>query len=160
MISPETLALYRRLIQQEIDCAERLADVMRREAEALGGRDAASLEQANVEKLELLHEMEQRSAAHEGFLAARGLPAGREGNLRFLRGLPADAEEHGLWRRLRSAAVECRDLNLVNGSLVALRRTRTQRALEILRGAPDSAKTYGKSGLAHNAARSQLIAQT
>lgn len=160
MNSPETVELFRRLMQQEIDCAERLVKTLQREQDALSCRDLDGLEQAGLDKQVLLGEMQQRSAAHEGFLAARGLPPGRTGSTAFMQSLPANAAEHGIWQHLQSIAATCRELNQVNGKLVVLSRARTQRALEILRGTPDNAKTYGKAGLTRNSARSQFIAMT
>ncbi len=160
MSNPETIELFRRLMQQEIDCAERLAAALQREQNALSDRDLVALEQVSLDKPVLLDEMEQRAAAHEGFLTARGLPPGRAGNKAFLQSLAANAAEHGIWRRLQSIAGTCRELNQVNGKLVLLSRARTQRALEILRGTPDNAKTYGKGGLTRNSVRSQFIAAT
>jgi flagella synthesis protein FlgN len=154
---PDTLLLLRRLMQQEIDASERLGSALAAEREALGRRDPAALEAAIAGKLAATRELQQRLEAHEGFLAARGLPPGRPGTERFLSLLPADGEERRLWRRLQELARECRDGNEVNGNLVSLSRVRTQRALEILRGPADAARTYGRLGQTHCAGRSQFI---
>ncbi len=160
MSAPVTIDLFRRVMQQEISCAERLAEVLKKEQDALAALDMGVLEGLTPEKQALLGEMEQRTEAHAGFLAARGLPPGRKGTEAFLDRLAEDAAEHELWRRLRYVAGVCQEANQVNGKLVALSRARTQRALDLLRGTPDNAKTYGKGGYARNTARSQFIAST
>ncbi len=157
MHKPEVIALFRRLLRQEIDCAERLAAAIDEERRTFGARDPAALERLTARKRELLQEMEQRVASHEGFLAARRLPPGRQGTESFMQALPPDAEEHGLWRQLRQLAERCRDGNAVNGRIVTMNRVRVQRALELLRGGADSGRTYGREGEARLSARRQFI---
>jgi flagellar biosynthesis/type III secretory pathway chaperone len=146
MHSPETLALFRRLVEQEIDCSKRLEEALATEHAALSSPTPQPLLEALTRKQELVKEMERSVAAHEGFLAARRLPPGKTGTESFLKPLPESAQERRLWQSLQEIAGHCRDRNQANGSLVALGRTRTQRALEILHGGSHSAKTYGKSG--------------
>ncbi len=146
MHSPETLALFRRLIQQEIDSSERLGEALATEQAALTSCNPDTLLNAVAQKQGLMRALEQGVSAHEGFLIARRLPPGRAGTESFLKGLPADAVERQLWQKLQKVAAGCRDHNQVNGNMVALGRVRTQRALEILHGGNDSAKTYGRAG--------------
>ena len=157
MYNPEAVELFRRLLMQEIDCAQRLMALLDEERQALGGRDAQALEQVTEAKRALLAETEQRVAAHEGFLSARRLPAGRAGTERFLSGLPKDAAERSLWQRLQELAAACREANEVNGRVVALSRIRVQRTLELLHGQPDAGKTYGKAGQSQSSARRTYI---
>lgn len=157
MHNTDATDLFGRLMQQEIDCAERIGKVLNEERQALGGRDPEALERVTVAKQTLLKEMEQRVAAHEGFLSARRLPPGKAGTEQFLADLPQDSELPALWQRLQESAAQCRDENRVNGSIVALSRVRVQRALELLHGKPDNAKTYGREGETHASARSQFI---
>lgn len=157
MHSPDIIKLFRRLIEREIGCSERLEEILADEQRALTARDPQVLQEALAQKQGLLRELEQSVAAHEGFLTARRLPPGKAGTRAFLSSLPQDAPEHALWQRLQEVAVGCRENNRVNGSLVALGKVRTQRALEILCGSPDNAKTYGKAGEARNAGRPRFL---
>jgi len=157
MHDPETTALFRRLIQQEIACAEALCRVLSDEQTALAASDPNALEQITAAKRELLGEMEQRVATHEGFLSARRLPAGKQGTELFVAGLPHQAPERGLWQRLRELAGQCRAQNEVNGSLLCLSRVRTQRVLELLHGPREGLRTYGRSGVTRSGSESQLI---
>jgi flagellar biosynthesis/type III secretory pathway chaperone len=154
----ETTTLLQRLLLQAISASERLLEALNRERDALVGRDPVTLEQAVAEKLSAAQEVRQRLSAHEGFLAARRLPPGRSGTERFLAGLPAETEARKLWERLQAVASACRDGNDLNGSLVALGRARTQRAMEILQGGRDPARTYGRLGQTSLGGRSQLLA--
>jgi len=146
MHSPETLALFRRVVEQEISCSERLGEALANEQKALTSRVPDDLLEAVAQKQALMQALEQSVSAHQGFLAARRLPPGRPGTEAFLRGLTPDAAERALWQRLQEVAAHCREHNQANGSLVALGRVRTQRALEILQGGHDPAKTYGRGG--------------
>jgi len=157
MHDPETIALFRRLIGQEIACAEALCRVLGEEYTALAAGDPGTLERVIAAKRELLGEMEQRVAAHEGFLSARRLPPGKGGTELFMARLPPQAPERGLWQRLRELAGQCRAQNEVNSSLLCLSRARTQRALELLRGPRDGLRTYGRTGATRGGGDSQLI---
>ena len=132
MHSPETIAMFNRLIQQAIASASQLALALEDEREALGQADPGVLTEAVEAKLARLSELEQRLAAHEGFLAARRLPPGRRGTEIFLHRLPGRAAERVLWEQLQQLAAHCRERNEVNGSVVALRTVRTRRALQVL----------------------------
>jgi hypothetical protein len=101
--------------------------------------------------------LEQGVTAHEGFLFARRLPPGKAGTEIFLNGLAPDAPERTLWQKLQRVAARCRDNNQVNGNLVALGRVRTQRALEILQGGNNTAKTYGRGGNTHNGSTQRFL---
>ncbi len=157
MHSPETLALFRRLMEQEIDCSERLGEALATEQEALASHAPDALLTAVELKRRLTHSLEQSVSAHEGFLAARRLPPGKSGTEAFLRPLPQDAPERIVWQRLQKVAARCRDHNQINGNLVALSRIRTQRALEILQGGNDNAKTYGRAGNTRGAAAQRFL---
>jgi flagellar biosynthesis/type III secretory pathway chaperone len=157
MHSPETVALFRRLLEQQIACAEGLCQALAREGTALGSGTPEHVEEAATAKQELLAQMEQRLAAYEGFLAARRLPSGRRGSELFLAQLPAKAPERALWERLRELARQCREQNEVNGSLVAMCRTRAERALELLRGPGERLRTYGRAGTTRGASIPHLI---
>jgi flagellar biosynthesis/type III secretory pathway chaperone len=161
MHKPESIALFERLIEQEINCAKRLSEALSVERAALSKAmsDPQSLDQASRAKSALLEEMEQRVAAHEGFLASRRLAPGKQGTENYLRGAPGDARAHGLWRQLQEIAGACQQANEINGNIILLSQARLQRALDTLRGKQDTAKTYGRGGQTRSAAHSQFIAK-
>lgn len=154
MHGSETLTLFRRLVQQEIDCAQRLIGILEAENRALEVQDPETLDQCSGQKQHLLVEMTRHVTAQEGFLAAQRLPPGREGMNRFIAELGEDAEERRLWRQLEELARACRDGNEINGNIITLSRVRVQRALEVLRGPGDTGKTYGREGATHLAKQS------
>jgi flagellar biosynthesis/type III secretory pathway chaperone len=153
----ETTALFRRILQQETECAERLNDLLADERTALATGDLDSLGQLTAEKPALLQDLERWVAAHEGFLQAQGLASGREGSERFLSKLPDSASERDMWGRLQGLATACREANEINGSIVTLGRSRVQRALDVLRGGAQAVTTYGKAGEAKPSRAAQFI---
>ena len=158
MQNPETLTLFRRLIEQEIACSERLHDILVEERQALSSHAPDPLLEAVSRKQAAIKALEQSVTAHEGFLAARRLPPGKKGTEAFLNGLPDNAPERTLWKRLQEIAARCREHNQSNGSMVALGRVRTQRALDILKGGDNSGRTYGRAGNTRNAAAQRFLA--
>lgn len=157
MLDPEIRLRFRRLVETETACAERLLEVLEQEHRALLARDTAALERAGEDKVPLLRELEQRLAAHEGFLKALRLPPGKAGNLALLERLTAPGEERKLWQRLQEVAALCRDHNERNGAILAASRARVRRSLEILRGPPEATRTYGKGGETRHAGQCQIL---
>jgi flagellar biosynthesis/type III secretory pathway chaperone len=71
--------------------------------------------------------------------------------------MPDSAAERSMWRRLQGLATACREANEINGSIVALGRSRVQRALDVLRGGARAMTTYGKAGEAKPSRAAQFI---
>ncbi len=157
MTDKESVNRFRRLVQAQIGCAEKLIKALEQERLALLARDAQELTRVGTSKTTLLREMEQRLQAHETFLKALRLPPGKEGSEALLKTLPKDGDEWNLWRKLQELATQCRDHNEVNGSLLAASRARMERAFQILRGVPENTRTYGRGGDSQYYSDSQVL---
>jgi flagellar biosynthesis/type III secretory pathway chaperone len=90
MTDKESVNRFRRLVQAQIGCAEKLIKALEQERLALLARDAQELTRVGTSKTTLLREMEQRLQAHETFLKALRLPPGKEGSEALLKTLPKD----------------------------------------------------------------------
>ncbi|GEM_PF-2166468 len=156
-LSPEGRQEAERLLEQELEATRRLLDLLDQENSALRARDAAALERIVPAKEALLKALDDRVDRHAQILRRLGLPQGRRGSECLAR--MAGEAAIGLWHSLSEAAHRCREMNAVNGGLLSLAEVRVRHSLEVLRGRPDHAKTYGKGGQTRYSGHSHRIGE-
>lgn len=145
------------ILSRETECAAALARDLEVEKAALTGRDPLALEQAVREKqhdAESLYELERRRAA---LIETAGFAPDRAGVEDCIRWCDTDTVLLSRWHELLALIGNCRDQNLVNGSLLELNRHNAERALDILRGQQPGARLYGPSGEATGNALSRTL---
>jgi flagellar biosynthesis protein FlgN len=134
------------ILNDEIEQAQRLLDLLEQEYQLLLSSPSTALETLLSEKERLLQSVEQSVAAHHRFLQAQGLSPDRLGTESYL---SASHDDHGLeerWNRYIELVEACRKQNEINGGAVELNQRQVNQALSILLGISDGNKTYGRSG--------------
>ncbi len=151
-------ASFIHILDREINCSTRLLKVLRRENAALKNADTDTLETIVTEKETLLVELDSRVSAHNAFLDEQGLPPGLEGTEKLLDYFANDPRAEKKWSELQELAQACRNLNEINGGIVALSQRHVRKALDILSGNNGPAgNTYGRCGETHSMSSSQSI---
>ncbi len=139
---------------------DRLRQTLASEGEAIAGfvallkQEQAALSQGQTEGLPALIERKNELAAELGVLANQrnselsrhGLANDQAGIAAWRAEHPQDEEVPRLWQDILRQAAEAKDLNRLNGELIALHLDHINRALEALRGGHQSLALYGPDG--------------
>ena len=140
-----------KLILNALQLAHQLHQELNREAEALKKTQQAELITAiAASKRQLVIQLEQFNSQLTQVLATEKLPNNQESIQEYFK----RAEAAGLvtagsidnWAQLMHVCAECRTLNEQNGAGIDLLSRHTRRSLDILKGKPESANTYGSDG--------------
>ncbi len=146
------------LIKDQIAATRALAGRLEDEGQALLQRDLGRLDAVTADKqrcIESLERIESERRALVSMLAGRPEPDDFVGLLRQTDGSGRLAAH---WEELVGLLESCRERNVQNGRLVAVRRAHLLRSLAILQGSP-AAITYGPAGLASTGARQRNLAR-
>ena len=129
----------RRIIEQQIACADKLLATLDQERQALLGNSMPALEQASADKLAAATTLQSLNA---DLLRLNAGPQQIESLLRDTD--PADSMRDS-WRALLDLAARCQKAHLGNGALLDERQSQLRRNLRSL---PSSASNplYGRSG--------------
>jgi flagellar biosynthesis protein FlgN len=140
-------------------CAARaLAGRLEDEGQALLQRDLGRLDAVTAAKqhcIESLERIESERRALVSALAGRPEP---DDFVALLKRTDGSGRLTALWEELVGLLESCRERNVQNGRLVALRRAHLLRSLAILQGSP-AVITYGPAGLASPGARQRNLAR-
>ena len=128
-------------VQASLHGLQSLEPVLRRESEALTGRDPELLSQAVQDKLFQLQALEPSVKARDRLLATAGLDEGLDGGNRLVEMLD-DADLARDWQELRALAQAVAELNDVNAQLASQGQRATRTALGILTNRPSRDDTY------------------
>lgn len=93
-----------------------------------------------------IHELGVLAKQRYAALAVAGFDANESGMRQWADAQPADSDVHTLWNGLLELATEAKELNRINGMLVARHLMRNQTELNILQGKPQNANFYGPDG--------------
>ncbi|TRW93021.1 flagella synthesis protein FlgN [Candidatus Methylobacter oryzae] len=147
----KTYPITEQLISNALKLAQQLHQELNKEAEVL--KNAPQAEQVNniaANKKQLVMQLEQFNSQISQVLATESLPNSQESIREYFNraktaGL-AITESSGNWSQLMDVCAKCRDLNEQNGASVDLLYRHTKRSLDILKGKPQFANTYGSDG--------------
>lgn len=142
-----------KLIVNALQLAQQLHQELNREADALKKTQNAELiNNIAASKKQLAGQLEQFNTQITQVLATEKLPNNQEGiNEYFSRAETAGlltAESIGNWSRLMLVCAECKTMNEQNGAGINLLSRHAKRSLDILKGKPEFANTYGADGSA------------
>lgn len=142
-----------KLIVNALQLAQQLLQELKREADALKKTQNAELiNNIAASKKQLAGQLEQFNTQITQVLATEKLPNNQEGiNEYFSRAETAGlltAESIGNWSQLMLVCAECKTMNEQNGAGINLLSRHTKRSLDILKGKPEFANTYGADGSA------------
>ncbi len=141
-----------KLIVNALQLANQLHQELNREAEALKKTQQAELISAiAAAKKQLVAQLEEFNSQLTQVLATEKLPNNQNSIQEYFKraetaGLPT-AEAIDNWAQLMRVCAACRDLNDQNGASIALLSRHAKRSLDILKGKPEFANTYGSDGI-------------
>ena len=150
----------RQLIEQDIQTAKLLSDLLQQEHQILQQRDANQLNRIVAEKQHCMAKLEQSAKQRGGwinFLVERtGLTPSECWN-RLLEELK-DPELKTLWSELQELLNDCKQHNDVNGKIITRGQKTLKQLLGILRGqSMETPKLYTASGDAHSHKASHTV---
>lgn len=143
------------LVQDELAAAQALLELLEGEYAALRARDAAEVRRLTVAKQSWTQRLHALSGQRAGWLRQQGFSPDAAGMAALLAGLDAGQREplEAAWTALLAVADQARRQNEINGAIIAVGRSQTERALAILHGGDgqdglydQSAQTAGRSG--------------
>ncbi len=135
-------------IRRESELLAAFIGLLREEQNALQQGDAAALPGLNHQKSGLIEELDALAGLRNALLAKVGCAPDREGMQQWLARPGSDKTVRPLWAALLKSATEARELNELNGKLVAIRLQATQEALAILTQQARQTSLYGPNGQA------------
>jgi flagella synthesis protein FlgN len=137
MDSTQLVATLDTILLAEEAAAGVLLCALEAEAEALKGRDAATLTLATEEKVEALEKLESIEQERRDFCARIGAGPGQAGMDAWLAAYAGSGgQATGLrerWTSLTELLRRCREINQANGLVVASLQRRVQQALSLMR---------------------------
>jgi flagella synthesis protein FlgN len=147
------------LLAAELSETTRLCEILQREFDILGGDDPERIGAVSKEKLAQMQRLAECLTQRDRFLTELGLPKGKEGTDRLLRGLPQESELAARWAELQELGGQMKKQNEVNGNIVAVSQRQVRQALDILSGKTDSPQTYGREGETRSTAQQNSLAK-
>jgi len=133
-------------LRDEQQLIRSIVELMQKEQQFLISADADGLAALVPGKLQLAQRLGDLSRMRHRALAAAGFPASEDGMEPWL-AVGGNHAHRVDWDRLLDATREAKELNRVNGMLVARQLAHTQGALNALRGpAAGAAGVYGPGG--------------
>jgi len=151
----KTYPITDQLISNALKLAQQLHQELSREADALKKTQQAELiNNLAAHKKQLVSQLEQFNAQITQVLATENLPNNQESVREYFKraetaGLQT-AESIANWAQLMTVCAKCKSLNEQNGASIDLLSRHTKRSLDILKGKPESANTYGSDGRAQS----------
>ena len=150
------------LLQEERRLTHRLLELLRSEHRTLSGDDIDALAPLVEAKHCLIADMEALENRRIGLLRDASYPATETGMLDYLaRHQPSAKQDvHRCWREVLTLAEDCRQQNLINGSIMQARYRHSVNALSLLRGKPaEESGRYGPEGTTGSPAGSGILAR-
>jgi len=147
----KTYPFTEKLISDALILAEQLHQQLNREAEALKKtQHPESIDFIAANKKQLVAKLEQFNTQLGRILATENLPGNQQGvEVYFQRAESANLSTttaKNNWRSIQLTCSESKHLNEQNGASLDLLARHTKRSLQILKGKPQFANTYGPDG--------------
>lgn len=135
---------------------EALESTLDQEKAALKVRDAAKLDQLSKHKSELISQIETRAKHKAKLLASSGLGI-KPGQVELALEKLGDADLLTRWKNSIEKLAQCKDKNLVNGTIISHSLQRTAKIMGIIRGQNSAPKLYGQKGKAQAMSGSHVL---
>ena len=133
-------------LADEVSAMVEFIKLLTREQQALSAGDTEALGPIGEEKATLVDRLNRLGEQRNKLLVAAGMGADRLGMEAWLAANPKDAAVRQQWARLKSCVNEARELNLLNGKLIALRLQANQQVLGALLSGQNQNNLYGRDG--------------
>jgi flagella synthesis protein FlgN len=158
----KTYSITEQLILNALQSAQQLHQELAQETDVLKQQHQAELiNDIAANKKQLVLQLEQFNTRLTQVLATENLPNDQEGIKEYFnRAKKAGLLSPGLtgnWAQLMLVCAECKRLNEQNGAAIDLLSRHAKRSLDILKGKPEFATTYGADGSTKNARYSRSL---
>lgn len=159
----KSFPIVEQLIQNGLHLTQTFHQLLSLEAEYLKDtKDIDAFNELIAKKNELIPQLDQFSEQLGKSLKAEKLSVNREGIQQYFSkakstGLNTEEAEN-TWVALAKLSEQCQQLNEQNGAGIALLAQHAQRTLNILKGKPQFANTYGPDGTSNYDSSSNPIA--
>jgi flagellar biosynthesis protein FlgN len=135
------------LFAQDIKQLNELVFLLTREQVSLVNADIDTMESMLEEKGALLQKISASAQARYHALAKSGFEPNENGMVAWVSS-GADAKAAQNWNQFQASLTQAKELNRINGQLIAKHFNRNQQLLNQLQGRSDSATVYGRNGQA------------
>ncbi|RQS64213.1 flagellar protein FlgN [Burkholderia sp. Bp8963] len=138
-------------VNDEHATVEAFASLLAYEEKALTTAEPLAMLPGIIEKkTALIDRLAQLERTRDTQLSALGFPGGKKG---MDQAAERDARLAGRWQLLQQSAERARQANATNGMLIRIRTDYNERALAVLRSAPERVGFYGPDGRVSAVAR-------
>lgn len=134
------------LFASEAQLVELFIAALEDEQEALKKGDVAALGAIDARKGDLVAKLNAAEGERDAILKPAGCSASREGMRSWLAKNPSDGIAVREWGKLMKLAAKARELNRLNGELIAMRLQATNQALATLTQRAQRSALYGPDG--------------
>ncbi len=148
---------FGQLLENEAELVSRFVEVLKKEQIALKAGDTPALPDLESEKTGLVEQLNAIDNHRNSFLLAFGFSSDRDGTQGWLSANPTNLRAAKAWERLLKLTAEAREINILNGQLIAMRLNITNQALEILTQQARKSVLYGKDGQTSQLTGSRII---
>lgn len=151
------------LFQNGLNVTESFYQILTKEANYLKeNNNIDTFNELIAQKNQLIPQLDEFSKQLEKVLKTESLTINREGIQQYFiiaktAGLDISTAENN-WEKLADLSEKCQHLNEQNGASIALLARHTKRTLDILKGKPKFANTYGSNGISSYESSSNPIA--
>lgn len=134
------------LLTAEVKLVESFIACLTAEQDALKAGDVDALTAINAQKTGLADQLNKLEDERNAFLQQSGLTADRQGVSNWLAQNRQERNAGQAWAQLMKLAGKARELNNLNGQLIAMRLQATNQALAILTQQAQRSTLYGPDG--------------
>ena len=145
---PTDAARQLQILTSETEAVSLFVVVLKKEQKALAQGDTEALPTLVEEKNVLGGQLATLATQRNVLLAGQGLAGDRPGVEAWCAGHPEEKVVAAAWAGVLELAREAKELNRLNGELIALRMQHNARALEALRSGNNPLDLYGPDGQA------------
>ncbi len=146
MAATSAAASLLQILTDEALCVGQFVELLKDEQKSLAKGASDELPALAESKAKLAPTLGSLAAQRNEVLAKEGLAVDRPGIEAWCAKHPKDPAVALAWAKIIALASEARELNRVNGELIALRMQYNAKALEALRGGANPLDLYGPDG--------------
>ena len=146
-MDPDRCSLeLQRILDESVECASRLDDLLHDERSALELQDSGKLREVTTSKELCVHCLESLEAERRSLCAAAGYEASETGMNDLLSWCDRGSVVAPVWEGLLHSARQCEALNITNGAIGRLRHEQTMNVLAVLSGGSSGSPLYSSEG--------------
>lgn len=146
ILNPDEIAA---IIKNEKHATQSFLDILKKEEKALTQGLVNEFDMLVSDKSKLFDQLETICEQRLQYLSARGYPASREGMQRWLIDHPDCTDTQKMWHELMDLARQAKQLNDINGKVIAMQLQYNQRSYLALQSAAGNISLYGPKGQAY-----------